>query len=236
MKKTIINKTPKTIYLLDNKAGRRMGKKFLKSKEIGHPVILVFLPVHTAIATLDMPKGVAKRGAKAKLISDTAAASTLVSVDPLLITAINTLITAYNNATPSGRLNAFRLMNNSLKNDLMPLFQKAADADPGNSVAIIQSGGFGVKGEGGRQVQKFEAMDGTVLGTVLLTAEGGGSHTAHDWMYSHDGITFVRMIPTIGANTEITGLVSGEWAYFVHQLITKNGGQGFSQIIKIRVK
>ena len=81
----------------------------------------------------------------------------------------------------------------------------------------------------------FAVKNGNVQGTVLLTAEGGGQGTAHDWWISFDNITWVRMTPTIHANTMKEGLEPETTVYFNHQLITNEGPQGFEGVISILI-
>ena len=116
-------------------------------------------------------------------------------------------------------------------------FQVAANKDPANAKVIIQSGNFHVKTITPRQKGDFILTNGTVSGTVVLAGPGAGHDDAcHDWMYSADGITFEHMAPTIQARTTKTGLTPGQWAYFTHEIVSRDGGQGVSQIEKIMVK
>jgi hypothetical protein len=120
-------------------------------------------------------------------------------------------------------------------NAMMRLFQEAADADPENAIAIIESGAFKVKKVAIPQKHDFDATNNPVSGVIDLVAPGGGPRTCHDWMYSPDGTVFERMPPTVGAETHKSGLTPGQNAFFTHELITKDGPQGISQIIKIIV-
>lgn len=191
--------------------------------------------VHAIIATLKMPNSISGRGKKAGEISAAAAVSTYLTIAPATITALNALISIYSKAATDARETAYRNLMNALK-ALMRTFQDAADLDVDTAEALIKSGGFGIKTIAIKQKGKFTATVGIDSGTVDLTAEGGGAYTCHDWMYSADGKVFVRMAPTVAANTQMTGLTPGQYAYFTHELVTKAGGQGVSQIIRIMVK
>ncbi len=230
-------KMKKVIYLRNTKANRTLAEKHNAKKKVGYYIILLALPlpIHRVIAVLEMPAGNADRGVRAKDISVAAAVSTYVAVPPATITALNLLIANYNGATPATRTNLYRLLLNGL-NSLMRTFQTAADADSANAIAIIESGAFRVKNVAIRQKQEFEVSNGLMSGEVDLIAAGGKSHTCHDWMYSADGTIFTRMAPTVNAETHKTGLTPGTYAYFTHELVTKDGGQGVSQIVKIIVK
>ncbi len=230
-----MNKKQKVHTAIKKKARAVKLTKYKQKACIIHILSLIPLVVHQAIATLDMPAGVTERGAKAKEISDAAAVSTYLTIPPAVITALNTLITAYNAAGPASRASAYNKMLKGLKS-LMATFQTAADLNVDNAIALIKSAKFGVKTVAIRQKQKFSAKNGAESGVVDLTAQGGGAYTCHDWFHSNDGITFVRMAPTVAARTSMSGLTPEKYAYFTHELVTKKGGQGVSQIIRIIVK
>lgn len=228
----------KVIIVFSKKEYKRQVKKHKASKKQDSVRIILLampLPIHTVTATLDMPTGNAARGDRTKEVTDACAVSPLVIVDPAVITAVRATITDYGNATPSTRVNLYRLMHNGLKG-LMGLFQAAANADPANAIAIIQSGKFGVKQVAIQQKHVFNAENNPVSGRIDLTAPGGPKRCCHDWKYSADGVNFVRMQPTLDAHTFKDGLTPRTFAYFTHELITKDGPQGISQIIKIEVK
>jgi hypothetical protein len=227
----------KTIYVPDTRSNRRMAARSLKSKQAQRtniillPAVVVF---RTVIAVLDMPTGNLERGARAKEIADACAASIYVSVDPVIITAILDGISAYNGASTATRQSLWREVHNGVK-ALMHMFQEAADRDPFNAVAIIESGKFKVKQMPSQQKHKFEARNNLVSGTVDLIAPGGPQHSCHDWRYSTDGITFERLHPTIDAHAQVHGLTPLTYAYFTHEIITKDGPQGISQVIKMEL-
>jgi hypothetical protein len=118
---------------------------------------------------------------------------------------------------------------------LMRMFQSAADADPENAIAIILSGAFRVKEVAIPQKHEFKVENSAVSGTVNLSAEGGGPQSCHDWMYSADNVVFDRMPPTVLAETHKDGLPVGQYAYFTHEIVTNEGQQGISQVIRIMV-
>lgn len=223
----------------NTKRNRGLMKKSWSTKtKVNNKYIILALnikAVHAIIATMDMPDGVLARAKRAKTISDAAAKSDFVTTPPAIITTLNGLITFYSNASIDERETAYRKLLAALK-ALMATFQTAADNDIDKAEAIITSGEFGIKKIVTKQKSIFKAENGIDSGTIDLTAEGGGPHTCHDWMYSADGKVFVRMAPTVAANTQMKGLTPGEYAYFTHELVTKKGGQGVSQIIKILVK
>ena len=226
---------------LTKSRNKKLSKKILKKilKEINsyrseYYLMSTVLPIHSVTAKLNMPKGNAKRGAKALDIVTACTNNTNVAVPIAKINLYLQHIKAYNAAKKSNRPGLWQTIKNDL-NYLMGLFQAKANTDPINSIEIICSGGFKVRDVAIHQKGKFTAVNGVLTGTVELTARGGGQRTCHDWMYSSDGINWKRLKPTIVAKNLITGLVSGSVAYFTHELIDKKGGQGVSEIIKIRV-
>jgi hypothetical protein len=187
-------------------------------------------------AVLNMPDDYLEQGQHANDIITASTASASVTVPPAIITASKTALTAFQNAeTYAARNAALRPLRQALQG-IMSFFQVAANADPANAEVIIESGGFKVKHFVPRHKQDFELSNGLISGTINLDAEGAGQHAFHDWMYSPDGITFTRMVPTLNAHTHMDGLTVGQWAYFTHEVITKDGGQGVSQVEKIMVK
>jgi hypothetical protein len=226
----------KVLYAFDSRRNRRLLQRKNQKHQPEHIIILTTnVMIHTATAVLDMPEGNADRGQRAKEVTDACEDSTYVTVPPATITAVRARITAYNNADPATRPNLYRLMNNDLK-AMMSLFQQAADADPENAVAIIESGKFKVKEIPMHQKQEWAVENSLISGRVDLTAPGGPQYSCHDWRYSADRINWVRMSPTIEAHTHKDGLVPKRMAYFTHELIIKDGPQGVSQVLEIEVQ
>ena len=102
-------------------------------------------------------------------------------------------------------------------------FQNAMNLDKPNAITICQSANLHVKGVGGGHTEIFRAEPGVVSGTIQLYAPGGGPNTAHDWWYSKDNITWVRLKPTINNETLVIGLTPKDDAYFKHERILANG-------------
>ena len=221
----------------DTRAHRTEMKKNLDSKSNTQIIILTSIPlvIHQMTATMDMPTGNLNRGARASEITAATAASTLISIPAATLTAINGLITIYNAAAPSARKSAFNKMMKALK-ALMGTIQTAADLNPDISEALIKSCGFGVKKVAIKQKGIFTVKNGAEVGSIVIKAQGGGPYTCHDWMFSLDDVHFTRMAPTVAAKTTMSGLVAGTWVYITHELVTKKGGQGVSQVIKLLIK
>ena len=192
--------------------------------------------IHQITAVLNMPGEYLAQVKHAKDVIAASKASTYGKVPPANFSAADEALAAFENAAaPAARTAALRPLRQALQG-IMFYFQSAANADPANAIVIVESGGFKVKQFVPRQKGDFTLSNGVNSGTIDLEAEGAGPHTCHDWMYSADGITFTRLPPTINAHTQMTGLTPGQWAYFTHEVVTHEGGQGVSQVEKIMVK
>jgi len=99
---------------------------------------------------------------------------------------------------------------------ILTMVQLKADANPGNAANIITNAGFGVKTVHMKQKQRNDAQNTQVLGTVLLTGDGGGHH---EWQMSKDKITITDLPPTSAAHTLVTGLKTGDVWYFRNRKI-----------------
>ena len=192
--------------------------------------------IHQITAVLDMPDDYLAQGKHAGDIITASKGSTYVTVPPANLSAADKALTAFSNAdTSAERTAALRPLRQALQ-AIMFYFQSAANADPANAISIVESGGFKVKKIVPRQKGDFTLSNGLNSGTVDLNAEGAGPHTCHNWMYSADGNTFTRLLPTVNAHTHMDGLTLGQYAYFTHEIINKDGGQGVSGVEKIMVK
>jgi hypothetical protein len=191
--------------------------------------------IHQITAVLNMPDEYLEQIDRSQKIIAACTGNPYVTVPVATLTAAGTALTDFKSAPVSSRTSALRTLRNALK-AIMSLFQVAADAAPANAETIILSGNFKVKIIALNQKQTFVVENGINPGMIHLEGEAGPPHTCHDWNYSPDGINFTRMPPTVAAHTDKIGLTPGQYAYFTHELVTKDGGQGVSQIEKIMVK
>jgi len=210
------------------------GKNSRKGR--GTSIVLTVVPVavNAIIAVLKMPTGYAKRVIAARKILSDCTGNANVTIAPADLSPIATHITTYENSTVAGRPDAWRIVMEDM-NWLMGLFQKQANTNPATAIVVIESGGFFVKKVTNRQKQIFSATHGAVSGRIDLIAKGIKARSAHDWYYSADGITWIRLMTTIAAETFILDLTPGRLAYFNHQAITKDGPQGLEGAISIMV-
>lgn len=192
--------------------------------------------IHQVTAVLNMPDEYLAQGKHAADIIDASKASTYVTVPKPNLDAADEALANFQKApTSKAREAALRPLRQALQG-IMFYFQSAANADPANGEVIVESGGFKVKKITINQKHSFELSYGVNSGTINLDAEGAGQHACHDWMYSADGKTFAHMAPTVNAHTHMDGLTPGQYAYFTHEVVTKDGGQGVSQIESIMVR
>ena len=192
--------------------------------------------IHQVTAVLNMPDEYLKQAEHAGKVITASKSSTYVKVPPANIEAADNALAAFQKAATSAeRASALRPLRQSLQ-AIMFYFQQGANNDPANAVSIVESGGFKVKTFVPRQKGDFTIHNGVNSGTVDLDAAGSGSYTCHDWRYSADGKTFVHLPPTVSAHTHVAGLTPGQNAWFTHEVVTKDGGQGVSQIEVIIVQ
>ena len=185
-------------YLSEARANNSLANQMRTAKKQEAALMVLFampLAIHTITAVLGMPGGLNGRVDRAKEIIDAAAVSTWVSVPVGTITDLNNKKTAYKNSTKSNRASTYRDLLTALKN-LMATFQTAANLDPANAIAIIESGKFKVKQVHIPQIHEFGGDNGVASGSVKLTAPGGPTNASHlhIWRHSTDGINFTRFI------------------------------------------
>lgn len=94
---------------------------------------------------------------------------------------------------------------------ILAMVQTKANANQNIAEAIIGSVGFFVRSSKGKQKKQNAAYNTEVLGTVTLTADGTGHH---EWQMSKDQVTFINLPATTGAQTQVTGLSTGDVWYF----------------------
>ena len=102
----------------------------------------------------------------------------------------------------------------TLKADLqliLAMVQNKANASESIAEAIISSVGFFVRSTQGRQKKQNAAFNTEILGTVTLTADGAGHH---EWEMSKDMVTIINLPATTTAQTQVTGLNTGDVWYF----------------------
>ncbi len=121
---------------------------------------------------------------------------------------------------------------------LLSYVQDLADnaADEATAIAIINASGFDLKTYGTRVKPPLAAKNGTVSGSVKLTAKSAGNRVSYDWAQSADTINWTDLPSTLQAKTTVTGLTPVTKMYFRFRVITAAGTGDWSQPIWIIVQ
>ena len=127
-----------------------------------------------------------------------------------------------------------------VKSDLENLrtyVQAVADAaNPGNAAAMIESVGMTLRKVTLHDKPELGIKQGSVSGTVVLTAKAAGKRAAYDWQYSTDQKTWTPVPPTLQAKTGVAGLTAGTVYFFRVQPLLRTGEQNWSSISSFMVK
>jgi len=201
--------------------------------------LLTTLPTTGQVITARLALGNtdAAQVARARIIKTACTGNTSVVFTAIEISDLGTAINSFEDLHGPAREAAFTVLNNMLKNIFLIRIQVAANLVGIMAIVVIQSCGCIVQGVGGSHEQIFDCFDGVASGSVMLIAPAADSgHSCNDWWYSADQITWVRMGPTVNANTMAVNLPVGKLAYFRHESILTTGGTGLSQTISIMVK
>ncbi len=221
-------------YLQLNRADRRrLCRKGNYSKDKNGIITLSVsvAMVRTLIAVMKLKGSKADITKQAEDLINKAKTSPFVSIPLVTIDALLALAELYGDSSVAAESEAWRELNNGLK-AMMSLFQNFANYNPLEANEAILSGGFSVMKISPRKQQKWSAKNTPVEGILALKAAGSRVRSCHDWWISYNGATFSRLDPTTAAETLVTGLASGITVYFMHQLITKDGPQGFDLVLK----
>ncbi len=234
MKKIIMvlgGRKNRVFYVQAVKHGRYRNTEFV--------LMATVLPVHVVQGVIKYPTGgMLKILDHARGIATSCTTNIWVTIPGADITIVSTAITAYGSATAGNRPGKKTAMTQAIESKLLAPFQVAANADPINSLAILQSGGFHVKQQAIRQIQQFEVKEGLSAGMVEIQTAGGPKtkNHLHNWFSSRDGIKFDWEKSTNSANTQLGPYPSGVKMHFQTELSVLDVLQGLSQIIDIRIK
>jgi hypothetical protein len=149
-----------------------------------------------------------------------------------LTAAIAALVDAEN--TTLTRVKGAVVQRNAARKSLVQLLellranvQNAADADPDNALAIIESAGIGLRKPTVRKARVFGATPGPVSGSAKLMAPSAGPRSSYEWEVSTDGgKTWVAVPPSIQAKTTVQDLASGTTVQFRYRAVTPKTGAG----------
>jgi len=111
----------------------------------------------------------------------------------------------------------------------------AGSVAPELASALIQSAGMTSRKVTPHSKPALAAKNGSVSGTVNLTAKAAARTAAYEWAYSTDQKTWTALPITLEAKTGVTGLAAGTTYYFRVQPLTREGLQNTSQIVSLLV-
>jgi hypothetical protein len=163
------------------------------------------------------------RFARATEIIDACALTTVPTIPPANIILYRAHVATFNTAIGSAKKAAWKIVYADLK-VLLFTFQIAANADQPNSITILESGSFKIKGIGKKQKQVFSLTNGVAGGTIDLVGNVTKGRCFHVWYISYDGgKTYVIFDTTFESVIQKEGLTVGQTIYFQHQYITPRG-------------
>jgi hypothetical protein len=111
--------------------------------------------------------------------------------------------------------------------------QTVADADSETAVSVIESAGMRVARYQPARKKLFSVRDGSVSGSVVLTAQRAARQAAYHWQYSLDGgTTWQEITITLTAKTSMSGLTPGSRVLFRYRAVTRRGMGDFCQPIR----
>jgi len=231
--------TTKIFYVTSEKKRKRLDRKLHKhGKNPTYFVMPAIIPtaIHQIEGTLALKGKRLTQVERAELIITGCTANANVTISGAKITAATGFKDTYRDSSSGGRKTARRNMVNYLTDNLLAPFQAAANLDPDNAVDILESGNFKVKTVSPKQKQVVGVKNSSITGKILFEGPGTGQGTAHDWWLTLDnGVTAVRMDPTIKSKASKTGLTVRTHVGIAHQSITRKGPQGISEFVYVDV-
>jgi hypothetical protein len=226
----------KNSKMKQSRADKRYFEKHKRArKNQGMHFVFVVTVIRTAIATYKVTGGDAAKGESARKVVTACAGNPNVPIPGPTIAIYVDHIDSYDARKPANKKERWRVVKVDI-DALKGVTQTFANAEPESSNEIIVSAGFTVKVVTVRQKGIFTVKNGVDSGTIDLTGPSVKVKHCQDWWYSDDGITYVRMRPTLEAATQMTGLTPGKYAWFKNELIVMKDGKGLSNAIKIMVK
>lgn len=198
------------------------------------------------IAVLNVPRRIPEFIAKAKNIvtmmtnntnfptpypSNTPALATVTADITALETAESLALTKVKGAAEARDVKKSLVMKDLYA--LLRYVQGVADNNPASSEAIIMSSGFDVKKGAERIKAPFEALNGSVSGSVVLRAKSAGRRASYEWEMSKDNLNWAELPSTLQSKTEVKGLSPGSTMYFRFRAVLTKGESSWSQSVSI---
>jgi len=116
---------------------------------------------------------------------------------------------------------------------LKAVVQAAADADPVNAAAIIESSGMTVARRAIRTKPQLAAKQGKVTTTANLVAKAVKGRASYQWQTSTDQKTWGGLPDTVKASTSVFALTPGTIYYFRFRTLTAAGLSDWSIVASL---
>ena len=158
----------------------------------------------------------------------------LVVTAPATIAALLLLVPLYSNSNPGNEETTFNNLYNGVT-AVMFNYQNYCNANPTTALTAAAQGNFDVKVQTERKKQELKAVNNAVQGVVDVTCAGGKGRCSHVWKISYDGIVFEYLSTTMSAHVQVSGLAGGIEVWFLHELITTDGPQGYDLMLNVTV-
>ena len=158
----------------------------------------------------------------------------LVVTAPATIAALLLLVPLYSNSNPGNEETTFYNLYNGVT-AVMFNYQNYCNANPTTALTAAAQGNFDVKVQTERKKQELKAVNNAVQGVVDVTCAGGKGRCSHVWKISYDGIVFEYLSTTMSAHVQVSGLAGGIEVWFLHELITTDGPQGYDLMLNVTV-
>jgi hypothetical protein len=115
--------------------------------------------------------------------------------------------------------------------------QGKADANPPQAKPLVESTGLATRKTPVRQKLAFNAKQGSVSGSVHLTAKVAERRASYEWQWSADaGKTWTTLPSSLQAKTTVPNLPIGTICSFRYRPVIKSGEGDWSQVITLLVK
>jgi hypothetical protein len=110
-------------------------------------------------------------------------------------------------------------------------------ANPASGEAIIGNAGMAIRKVTLHSKPALGVRQGTVYGSVVLSAKSAGKKAAYNWRYSLDQKTWTSLPQTLVSKTGVSGLTPATTYYFQSDAQTVKGGEtSWGQIVSFLVQ
>ena len=110
-------------------------------------------------------------------------------------------------------------------------------ANPASGEGIIGNAGMAIRKVTLHDKPDLGVRQGTVSGSVVLSAKSAGKKAAYNWRYSLDQKAWTSLPQTLVAKTGVSGLTVATTYYFQCETQTTKGGEGtWGQVVSFLVQ